>query len=515
MRTRLANRELNPLLATLPSKFQQIEDYQVDPIVEIVEAFDSGAKVVALEAPTGSGKTLIAECVRRMLDVRAAYVCHNKSLQEQFCGDFPYSKVLWGRENYDPNHLVCPKGCDCAYQRAKYQAIHSPVPVLNSAYWLNEVRGQRSRFKNTGLVIFDEADTLEQVLMGQVEVFVSEKRQYQYGILPPRQMTKTESYRDWCKHCLERIEPTLNQLNEVMSEFAPVETVREWKYLLNLQRTVQDMQQDLELSLPWVYAGGAGSKKRTGSEISFKPVKVERFGETRIWAQDKRFLLMSATLFPSQLVDLGWTDPHSWVSMESQFHPKNRQVIVQPVADMTRKGATDAGYARIRDSIRATLHLHEGERGVIHSVSYSLTSRIADQIRDSGRRVFTYRNSRDRESAIQGFVRTPGAVLIAPSVDRGVDLPGDLCRWQIIVKVPYLSLGDRQTTERLYNTPDGRIWYQVHVARTIMQMVGRGVRSKEDYCTCYILDSSFLKWYRNYGYLLPKWFKRGIRIDPT
>ena len=180
LREQLVSRELNPLLNSLPAKFEQIHNYQVDAIDEIISHYQAGYRMVVLEAPTGSGKSLIAECVRRLLKTRATYVCHNKELQAQFDREFDYAKVLYGRANYKPtdyhSEFVSCEDCDwseeketcslcryrdkCPYVVAKNRAIHSPIPILNSAYWLNEVMGKRSRFANTGLCILDEATPL-------------------------------------------------------------------------------------------------------------------------------------------------------------------------------------------------------------------------------------------------------------------------------------------------------------------------------------------------------------------
>lgn len=532
-RKRLVSRQLNPLLTTLPAKFDTIYDYQIDAITEIVDAYDNGAKVVVLDAPTGSGKTLVAECVRRMLETRACYVCHNKDLQAQFAGDFGYSKILYGRANYTPTKpqivsvtcsdctqqkdrpcSLCYEPRSCPYQLAKGDAIHSPVPVLNSAYWLNETQSPKSRFRNTGLVVLDEADTFESVLMGQVEVYVSERRQLQHDIQPPEKLTKGEVYGKWCDHALEQLQPDLDNLLQL--DMPDMRQLRELRRLSGMVETILAMQTDLMNDSPWVYTGGAGSARRKGSEIAFKPVKVASFGKDRIWSKDRRFLLMSATIVSAQQVveSLGWTDDYKSVTVESQFHPRNRQVVVRPVADMTRKGATDAGFDAITGNIHSILRSDpERSRTVVHSVSYDLTMRIVRELRHSDRTVVSYRMAADRAGAITRYLDTPGAVLVAPSVDRGVDFFGDRCRTQILCKLPFLSLGDKQTSERLYNTHDGRVWYNVEIARTIMQMVGRGVRNTEDWCTAYVLDSTWQRWYREWNHLFPKWFRKGIRVE--
>ena len=56
---------------------------QIPAVDVIVEAFEAGKRIVVLEAPTGAGKTVIAEAVRRRLKVPALYVCTDKLLQDQ------------------------------------------------------------------------------------------------------------------------------------------------------------------------------------------------------------------------------------------------------------------------------------------------------------------------------------------------------------------------------------------------------------------------------------------------
>lgn len=531
---RLVNRDLNPLLRSLPPKFERVKDYQIRPIMDVVEAFDEGVKVVALDAPTGSGKTLMAEIVRRELETRATYVCHNKELQSQFQRDFDYSRVLYGRANYKPIRTSltelscadcnwtqdrgkcdwCPARESCPYQVAKVDAIRSSVPVLNSSYWLNEVLGTRSRFAKVGLCILDEADTLENVLMGQVEVYVSERAQKEYEIAPPTKMTKESAYLEWGERVCDHLLPEVQRLSG--RDSLDIQSTRALSRLSNLVSSVQGMVESLRADEPWVYTGGAGSERRRGNEISFKPVKVARSGPERIWKHDKRFLLMSASFVSPQMCvesDLGYEGEYRVVSMESTFPAKNRQIVVRPVADMTKKGSTDAGFRILEDQVGRVLEDQPG-RVLIHSVSYDLTRRLLQLCsRQRPQRCFTYSVANQRAAAISDFRGTGGSVLVAPSADRGVDLPGDDCRAQIIVKVPFLSLGDKQVTERLYNTKDGRVWYNVQVARTIMQMVGRAVRSQDDWAITYVLDSTFVRWYREWGHLLPKWFRKGIRFE--
>ena len=129
--------------------------------------------------------------------------------------------------------------------------------------------------------------------------------------------------------------------------------------------------------------------------------------------------------------------------------------------------------------------------------------------------VLWYFEADERQRALDGFTRAGDEngkrVLVAPSLDRGVDLPGELCDAVIVAKLPYPSLGDKQVAARLYEN-GGRVWYAVQVARSLLQMTGRGVRSEDDQCDTYILDKEFETWWRSSGRdLMPRWWKEALR----
>lgn len=180
---------MNPLLSSLPGWVEEWREEQRRAVRDVVDGFESGCSVVVLDAPTGSGKTLIAETVRRIQGIMGCvYICHSKSLQDQFVKDFPYAKVVKGRSNYLPESdlsramgVSCadcnkrPKddsSCDwcvsvhrCPYEVAKHEGLSSPLTCLNTSYWLTECNGP-GRFSGRDLVVIDECDTLEREAQG-------------------------------------------------------------------------------------------------------------------------------------------------------------------------------------------------------------------------------------------------------------------------------------------------------------------------------------------------------------
>ena len=74
-------------------------------------------------------------------------------------------------------------------------------------------------------------------------------------------------------------------------------------------------------------------------------------------------------------------------------------------------------------------------------------------------------------------------------MDEGVDLPGDLCRFQILYKLPYPSTEDERVQVRERTYEDGTDWYVYKMLTRLIQAYGRGIRFEGDYCQTYLLDN--------------------------
>jgi ATP-dependent DNA helicase DinG len=100
------------------------------------------------------------------------------------------------------------------------------------------------------------------------------------------------------------------------------------------------------------------------------------------------------------------------------------------------------------------------------------------------------------------------AVLISPSLHIGFDLKDDLSRFQIITKVPYLSLADRWIDEKRKRNEQ---WYTWQTALKLVQGYGRSIRSKEDWAITYVVDAAFGHFVFRNRDILPDWFRAAIR----
>ena len=203
---------------------------------------------------------------------------------------------------------------------------------------------------------------------------------------------------------------------------------------------------------------------------------------------------------------MNWTA----LSLPSTFPVTRRPIYLYPTAIMNRKNR-DETYPIIAEAVRKIIEREDGKI-LVHSVSYDLTKSLVDTLGNGGnlRPIFHYSNTAQKPTAISNFLNSSGAVLIAPSLDRGIDLPRTNCRAIVVVKLPFPNLGTKQISARLHRK-GGQLWYSVKTVRSLVQMTGRGMRSEDDYCNSYILDKQFitLLWKRN-KHLLPNWWREAL-----
>ncbi len=492
-------------------------DYQLDAVERVVKAYRAGAKVVMLDAPTGTGKTAIGELVRREMGVaRGLYVCTTKSLQDQVARDFEYARVLKGRVNYLPTRVDrrdsysdnragldvscadCDRGpqgearedqecsycdpVDCPYLNAQQEARDANLGVLNTAYLLAEANG-RGVFAGRGLVIADEADLLEEEMLRYVELRVTGTMARELGVEAPKKGSHMTTIRAWLEgEVLDAIETRRKGVG------GGLEGRRKARRLDKLR---EDVKRVIAREGGWVREGGEEEGER-GSR-----------GHA-LWRHADRWLLMSGTTVSAdmQADALGIEDAGvSWdvVEVESQFQAETRRVVYVPAGNMTRKGQEAGGREKVMVALGKVLEKHPTGNVLVHTFSYSLAQETVKYLtlrEGDTRPVITYTHAGERDRALGVFRAAmrngTGAVLVASSMDRGVDLPGDLCRVQVVMKVPMASLGSRQVGERLKG-PGGELWYLVGTCRTLMQMCGRIVRGKDDWGVTYVLDQHFSK----------------------
>ena len=517
----------------LPDWIQVLRPAQRTAIAEAAEAFERGVKpvrIVVVSAPTGSGKTVIGECVRRLLGVRGRYVCVDKGLQDQVLRDFPYAAVLKGRSNYPtldfparyapPERLSCEDctadppgtpGCmwcgdvrGCPYKVAKAAARIADLAVLNTAYFLAEAN-TGGAFSGSDFVVADECDRLEGSLMSYVTVTVGRRRLEGWGVDPLPGGSPAPEAAAWADLVASRAEGDVEALLARDPEALDLRTQRELRALRRLRADLRRVVGELD-------DGGWVTTQVKGA-VEFKPVRVAAAdAEIALWRHADKWLLMSATVLSAgdMLRDLGVLDPWSWaeVDLPSPFPAANRPIHLLGVTNVVR--ANPGAPEIVAAALRRVLARHSEDRVLVHTVSFKLQAELERRLPPSPRYVW-YRGAGDRAAVLRDYLGRPGAVLFAPALERGVDLPDEACRAIVVCKVPWPDLGDAQVAARARGA-GGDSWYRRQALRSLVQMTGRGVRHEADVCATYVLDRQADRIVSQGRRDLPRWWCEAVVI---
>jgi Rad3-related DNA helicase len=515
------------VLQPLPEWFKGLRPHQEVAIKQVMDKFNAGAKVVFLDAPTGSGKTLIGEMVRREVGGQALYVCSDKALQDQFIRDFTYAKTIKGRKNYatELNKYMTADDCTktpstpcmwcsavwkCPYQQAKSAAVASDIAVLNTSYMLTEMNGMKSGFGGRDICIIDEADTLERALMGYIEFEVPQWIAKKLKLDYPKKGARKLTIATWLEGAGRAAEAGLGQL-EGMEDPKAKRQMEQFRF--DCYRVAGELKRDVE-------AGAKDEDEDSGrwlrdydtKTLKLRPVVVSSYGNRYLWRHAKRFLVMSATIIsPDEMVEsLGVTNEWDSVEVPMTFPVENRPIILAPIANMTYKGLQDERtMIDMAHAVEMISLKHPNERVLVHCSSYRVARDLYQMCAPENHETFVYLQAADKQVALAGYLEAENGMLFAASMERGVDLKGDACRVQIIAKVPFPSLADRQISARLH-LPGGQTWYDVQTVRDIVQMTGRGVRSEVDSATTYVLDQQFSRLWGKSKRLFPKWWTDAV-----
>lgn len=161
-------------------------------------------------------------------------------------------------------------------------------------------------------------------------------------------------------------------------------------------------------------------------------------------------------------------------------------------------------------NVEKLLNTFNDYRGVIQTGSYEVMNYVYDNIdKKYKNRLFIYNDSKEKSDIINKFKHTDNGILIGPSLYEGIDLPDDLCRFIIIMKTPYPSLGD-ELVKRKMELYQG--WYEAQTSNFIIQGIGRGIRNSKDWCQTFILDGNFVNLYRNTNRQYPYYIKKRIQF---
>jgi Rad3-related DNA helicase len=503
---------------------------QITLINKINWAIGEGYKNIILEAGTGTGKSAIATTLANMYE-DSYILTMTKQLQEQYLDDFEDILVeIKGKGNYKCNYKGYCDFCikeeynlrkcnDCDFRIAFNRAKNSKNVITNYDF-LYYVGVSNKVLDSRELLILDEAHNLERkMLMLSSHDLNREYVATKFGvdIFAPimdgeKSMTYLKKNSDyWIDLCDDLIAKCSDNIKEIEGEHKDdvQVTLDEFENnpskfssfdYIEKQRLETDMKNfksislglttnDLIIDLP-----DEEIIKQNKMDVSaeFKPFSVSQDTENLLKLGNIRILLTGTLGNKDKFCKWNNIDPKEtfYIYEKSPFDVSKRPIIPDFVGSMSGKTKRGPNWKNRRaiSKIKEILDRHVNEKGVIHTSSNEQAFWIIEKLGDDYPLVFV--GGKDRNDVLREFTNSDERlVLIGASIKDGVDFKGDLCRFQIVFKIPYPQLNEQVR----YRKDLDKSWYYYQAVMALMQAYGRGIRDKDDYCVMYILDSDFIK----------------------
>ena len=502
--------------------FPEWRPNQLEAVESCVKAVKRNKKFIILEGPTGAGKSSVAvEILRRLGGGRI--LTSQVLLQEQYKKDYPEFQLLKGSGRYSCHYegppefvngkAVGPKGWEkigvtdhcgestkwmhkagiarcgnCNYLNAVELTARSKFSIMNyhSYYFQNKYR--ENLFKGNNIVL-DEAHNLNNVT---TSLYTREFKEFAGFIYP--KLEASDCHKGMNKKDIVGI-TNKDYVDQVLQDYlAHVDNrilVCSKKRTLSYRKELawlQEIRGQVDFQIKYVkrpfFTYNMESRGRR-KYLVCKPIDVRQLIRNCFYEGNQVKIFMSATILDTDVfckeMGLDQKDVHH-VRMHDVFDPTRHLIrFVQEPKNMQAKGR-EFSLKVVLPTIKKILERHQGQKGLIHAQTYKVCEYINNAL---GLSRITF--NRNIMHALSLHREKMESVLLSPAMKEGVDLPGRESEFQIMVVVPYPTF-DLHTVNKM--KINGR-FYQWATAVDFVQSLGRSVRTVNDTCVTYLIDSRF------------------------
>lgn len=541
-------------------RFPEPRNKQREVIEAIVREFLIKDKdVVLLDAPPGFGKSGVINTVLNILDGNHFYVTPLKSLQDQLVtdefigGDMTEIK---GRNNYScihssagPDTTVdnakcqkeddweCPVKGECPYYVQKDKAIKDKIAVMNLSYTMKvpiTLDPDDGQFTIRDSMTVDECQGIESWSISNIGFTISKftlpKMVWDNVEWPSN--SQCEDFDAMVSWLEDEILPAAKKAKTYIAGL-PVKDDdqldaedRIKQFIDKVNRFLEDVEEN-----HWVHTHTNEIRKNKPNyrKVEFKPIFVGRFLDELMWDNADKLILSSATIPKGDwLSEIGLDDRGvTRISVSSPFPVENRPIcLTEAVGKMTYDERDD----NIRDmvkKIKAISEHHDGQKGIVHCRGYNYIKMFkhackkidSDPNDDTEDRMFKWFNNNvtvqdreNREESLQHWIESDDQIFLSVNMSEGIDLKGDKCRWQVLMKTLYPNMSDKRVDYRVNQMNDWQ-WYNNKAVIQIEQAYGRAVRGPEDWAYFYVLDESAVNLIERSTNLFHDWFLEACDKD--
>ena len=505
-------------------------------------------KYIIIEALPGTGKSAIADAIAKA-EGTSYILTATKQLQDQYLNEFGCDLVdLRGSGNYlcAQERTICTYGpCKsepsikaecihesiCPYQNQKTLAQKSPITLTSYAYFFTfmDTDQDMTKWQTRDTIIFDEAHLLESQITEwasikfdpigwhqEYDLFEQIKEVLDDQLEAMLRTTTPPSYQTYDREAI-RQEVILyksvlqRKASKIIAETKKMEQGKEKLNLLHQHRNITNIVNKLSVLVSDINDDNWSIVPvENNSCLMIQPLNTSSLFMEYVnkWAR-KQIVFMSATILSPSLFcqTLGINkEDVGLIRIDTSFDPKKSPIYFLPAGKMNYT-SVNTTMPKAIELVENILNKYKDERGIIHTGNYSIASNLTKAIKD--KRLLYKKGYDTNETLLEKHKQRENSVLVSPAFGTGTDLHDDLSRFQIIMKLPFLSLADPRVKKKANMNND---WYNIEMLRALIQSCGRSTRSEDDYSDTYILDASFLTYIKRYQRLLPQSFLQRIRV---
>jgi Rad3-related DNA helicase len=482
------------LLSTLDGTDRPINDNQREYMHWLEVNWDK-AEVIGMQLPTGSRKSYLARTIQRATGAKVISGASNM-LMDQYTATYQDVNALKGASHYsckDHADHTCEdrkemgeRPCEgCPYRKARRDALDGKPTFFNpmSLYYLQ----RDPKYKRGRVLVVDEAHTLIDILL---TISGKRLRKSKYGAPAGLdQLSVCDWLRDLIKLTRGQAEAAGRSGN--MGQFIALQ--RDVDGLLMTLDGLENAPQNYVL-----YSDVGDYRGRTEEFFNIRPV-IPYVKLIKQFLDADKVILLSATLFKQDLELLAAGRPYLYLDSRSPIPVANRRIRYAPIKGAMNK---DTPPVLVVEHVLSLLSRHPGENAVIHA-SYAQALKWGPLLRRVIPGLITH-TSEDKEYKLETFKKR-GGVFLASGCAEGIDLPGDLCRVNIIPSL----LKDPAVKKRMA-MEGGRSWYELEALKTLVQQAGRSTRGVSDRSVIYICDPQFPRYFVKNKDSLPISFTEAI-----
>ena len=530
---------------------------------------DPNATLV-VDAPTGAGKSLIAmwsSHVLKELGNRGYLITSDLSLQDQYESDFYRLGLRWpsvrGVDNYEcsvnglpfslgdcklkgmgyeqAEKLSCYSSCE--YLQNRKRSIEQPIALLNYSFWLiqrNYVEdrmlqdGREVPFKSRDFVFFDEAHKVDEIVQGhfspRIDIGIVDRFGLANRFIQKQNIGTPIQTLGSIKSIVNRLltEKSKPVLFEAMQDFRKIakvyrkaaqitkaqagkrfknrEVPRDWATALTTFDRIKDVYCKFDDYVALIKEVGVDSMVINQMEDEAKFMCVEEGQMIQKYLHEKAGfkVFMSATIGdPRSFVKIMGIKNAKFIRVDNAFNYNKSPVVFVNRHKLSYR-ERETSLPKVVEILDQIISKHKGQRGIIHTGSYMFSNYIKQNSKHTFR-LMDYETSKGKKGIIEVFKKKEDGVLMGPSLLEGLDLKDDISRFQIFFKVPYPNLSDPLIKAKMEHSNE---WFDWKTGISIMQGVGRSVRSKDDWAVTYVLDACFRSLINKQGFFPPSFAER-------